>query len=80
MTVESYPLFWPRGCYLQQEVTMTDTNTQPNPHDLIACYLSGQMSEAEWEEWCAEIPALRACLKQTTVEIPNADKMAVPQV
>ena len=31
----------------------------PTNAELIACYLSGQMSEREWQEWVRERPELR---------------------
>lgn len=30
----------------------------PTNAELLACYRSGQMSEAEWFEWCQERPEL----------------------
>lgn len=34
----------------------------PDLDNLLACYLSGQMPESEWVEWCREYPKLRKML------------------
>ena len=38
--------------------------TTPTNAELLVCYRSGQMSEAEWQEWVRERPELQVASLQ----------------